>query len=406
LIQTELILFTNRFPFEGGETFLETEIGYLAASFDKITLYPLEMGAELYGTLPKNVSVGQLKIAQNTKIRNVILSFGKFIFIWYFNAFFKSHHRKKYLTQFRFTWNTLIGYLFRADTIFKAFRSNPENTVYYSYWFNDWASALALARRKGLKGKFVVRAHGYDYDEKQNGRGYFPFRESEMNQFDPIAQISKYGKNAMKGQYPASRNIEVHKLGVRDCGFNAGGKDNEVYHLVSCSNFVPLKRISLLIDILSKLELPFQWIHFGGGKGKEEAEIYAKTRLKDGTFSFAGSIKNAKVLGYYRTNPVDLFLNMSELEGIPVSLMEAISAGIPLVGCNVCGVPEIVCKESGLLLPANPDSELVSKEIGEFLITKSRSMQFRRGVKLFWENHFNADSNYPNFVKKILIENQ
>ena len=44
-----------------------------------------------------------------------------------------------------------------------------------------------------------------------------------------------------------------------------------------------------------------------------------------------GWVPNKKVIEFYRTNPVNLFLNFSFQEGIPVSIMEAISFGIPIL---------------------------------------------------------------------------
>lgn len=41
---------------------------------------------------------------------------------------------------------------------------------------------------------------------------------------------------------------------------------------------------------------------------------------------------------------------MSDSEGIPVSIMEAMSFGIPVIARNVGGMSEIVNEENGLLL--------------------------------------------------------
>ena len=403
----ELILFTNRFPYFGGETFLETEIVYLAQAFKKITICPREKGKEYYGSLPSNVAVLDVEENVGLRIRDILKYYGVLICKYYLGAFFKSGHRYKYITQFRFTWNTLMGFIHKAEWLRSKFqnqdKTTAKNTVYYSYWFNEWASSLAIARYKGLKGRFVVRAHGYDYDEQQNGRGYFPFREAEMPQFDKIVQISAYGAALMKKQYPGSKNIEVSRLGVRDGGFNSGSIDGEPYRIVSCSNFVSLKRIPLLIDALAVLDLPCEWIHFGGGDGLSEAKYYAESKLKPGTFHFAGYVKNADLMDYYQNKPVDVFINTSSLEGIPVSMMEAISFGIPIVGRDICGVPEIANAETGLLLPSNPSPEMVAEGLRQLLLKNARNTEFREGVKAFWRRSFNADECYKGLTNTHLL---
>ena len=100
---------------------------------------------------------------------------------------------------------------------------------------------------------------------------------------------------------------------------------------------------------------------------------------------------------------VNLFINVSELEGIPVSLMEAISFGIPIIGCDICGVPEIVNEQTGLLLEKDFDVKEAAAKIELFLGSKASDINFRKGVKLFWNENFNADKNYPEFINKYLL---
>jgi glycosyltransferase involved in cell wall biosynthesis len=111
-------------------------------------------------------------------------------------------------------------------------------------------------------------------------------------------------------------------------------------------------------------------------------------------------LSNKEVLNYYRNNPVDLFINVSESEGIPVSIMEAISFGIPVIATNVGGTSEIVTDKFGILLPKNISASELSKTIDEFI---SRSVEDKKKMKLhafsYWENNFNADTNYQEFSK-------
>jgi glycosyltransferase involved in cell wall biosynthesis len=148
----------------------------------------------------------------------------------------------------------------------------------------------------------------------------------------------------------------------------------------------------------------FFWRHFGDGPERSEIENYANQKLKKGTFKFMGFVTNSLLLEYYKNNPVDVFINMSELEGIPVSMMEAISAGIPLVGCDVCGVPEIVTEQTGLLLPKEIVPTTAAKNIETFLIEKSRDLGFRKQVVQFWSENYSAEVNYRSFVNQLQSE--
>ena len=56
------------------------------------------------------------------------------------------------------------------------------------------------------------------------------------------------------------------------------------------------------------------------------------------------------VLKWFEENPADVFVNVSSSEGLPVSIMEAFSYGIPAIATAVGGMPEIVTEDCGVLL--------------------------------------------------------
>ena len=399
-----LFLFTEQFPYIGGEAFLETEIRYLASRFDNVFVFPAIIGEHYYGLLPDNVSVKQLDEFPQPRLRKLIFRYFGNIIYYFGIGFLTSKNRSKYISQFFFSWNFLMGILKRTHQIEQSGIIQNQEAVFYTYWFSEWASSLAVCKKRNKIERLITRAHGYDYDELQNGRGWFPFREVEIKNVDKVVQISSYGLNKMKMQYPKA-HLLLNRLGIEDQGFGPVlPLADAVFRIVSCSSFVALKRIPLLIDVLSELKVEFYWVHFGGGEGMEAMQAYAHSKLKPTDFTFKGQVANSEVIAYYKNNPVDLFVNMSELEGIPVSLMEAISFGIPIAGCNVCGMPEIVTSATGLLLDKSPDVGKTAVMISAFLQKKSRDLETRKGVKAFWKNHFNAKENYPRFLE--MLENE
>lgn len=75
---------------------------------------------------------------------------------------------------------------------------------------------------------------------------------------------------------------------------------------------------------------------------------------------------NLHLLGYYDNVPelmsiADIFVHLSLREGLPVALMEAMAAGLPVIAADIRGIRDLIDSEKGgiLINPYN-SSELAS----------------------------------------------
>ena len=100
---------------------------------------------------------------------------------------------------------------------------------------------------------------------------------------------------------------------------------------------------------------------------------------------------------------MDLFINVSESEGIPVSIMEAMSSGIPVMATAVGGTPEILKhKVNGIELSENINVEEIAGNIFTFLqYSMEEKQQFRQNAFKTWAENYNAEKNYESFVDTI-----
>ncbi len=408
----KLFFFTNTYPYGKGETFIENEINILASNFDTVHIFPLEKtDNNLKRETPKNVIVHKSLLGFSAKNKFKLLFSGVFNlvpfgFAW--REFFskKVYKNKKHFWNF-FTFLLLYGTLNSNKKAIKEIKQNIEkDDILYFYWADK--STLLLPRLKQLfNNRSFVRFHGTDLYEYARF-GYIPFRNKVFPAIDYFLPISKNGQRYLLEKYPyftdKKRNqvsyFQVNRLGIYDNGLNAQKQNNENFHIVSCSNLVPIKRVALIIDALMYLtDISITWTHIGSGRDMDIYQQMTDCFPDNITMEWKGQLSNKKVLEYYQKTHIDLFLNVSASEGIPVSIMEAMSFGIPAMATDVGGVSEIVNSENGVLLDKNISSKELREKIREFS-TKS-TQNLRENARAFWKANYNAEKNYNDFVQLL-----
>ena len=120
-------------------------------------------------------------------------------------------------------------------------------------------------------------------------------------------------------------------------------------------------------------------------------------------FKPIGFIRNDEVHQFYQNQRVDLFINLSTTEGIPVSIMEAYSYGVPAIATNVGGTSEIVTNENGQLLNSTPSLDEINTAIRNFHNLSPEQVNLKKQAAYkTWQEKYNAKTNYTQFVEDIL----
>jgi len=401
-----LHIFTLNFPLGDGEPFLYDELLILHKKFDKIYLFPMQDHdkASRY-SLPENVEVVKFKMFQPYNRLGVLSADPGFVAGLFFSELFTGANRWRYLLQFKKTLNELTHKIVMAQKLDAFLQSSDQGmTIAYTYWFNQWTFILSVLHKLKPGFKLFTRVHGSDvYEEQHTEKGFFfKFRNFQLAHITKVFAISANGRQHLsminKG---FDDKIIVSRLGVADHGMGPQ-EDKSFYRIVSCSGFQRYKRVHLVIDILKNVQEPVEWVHFGDGELQDEILKYAKQLPANIRFTWMGFKANKEIIEYYRTCAVDLFINVSETEGIPVSVMEAISFGIPAMATNVGGVSEIVNAGTGYLIPKHFDVEEAAKQMGRhFNLPAEQKQMLQNSARQFWLQNYNAVINYESLYRDI-----
>jgi len=305
-----------------------------------------------------------------------------------------------------------LFFMKQAAEIYKALKQIPvlnqaDTVCIYSYWFYDAAAAAVLLKKdlaaRGVKVRQVSRAHGFDIHQERAKYSYLPMRSYLLSHVDRLYPCSHNGANTVIRKYPQyADKITPSYLGTVDHGEKFGSRQNGL-HIVSCSYMVPVKRLHLIAEALTKADFPVCWTHIGSGPLENEIKNMAEKLPDCVKTEFTGQMSNAAIMEYYNSHDISAFVNVSSSEGIPVSVMEAASFGIPIIATDVGGTAEAVINgTNGFLLPAdlNPDvlfaKLLFLKELPEAEYTR-----LCENSRKIWAEKFNAQQNYKNFYEEI-----
>ncbi|MGK9117723.1 glycosyltransferase [Olivibacter jilunii] len=396
-----LVCFTASYPYGTKETFFENELPYLANAFEQVYIIPKynPSNSNKKRPVPENVGVYS-PCASSNKIKRIVegifnLSpFGAYLQDFFAEGVYKSAHNAA-------KWfNSMIVYRLMYAKLRTKLQGLDGDLILYSYW----AEAPLFVSKAFKKYKKIVRMHRSDFYLEVN-RGYLPLRQKIYDNTDLLLPISLEIQTILRDFY----NIPQEKIFLNYLGVNnSHGRQpleisESVIRIVSCSRVDPIKRVKLIAKALSKYtgSKIIEWHHFGDGTVFDSLKMFVNDNLK---------IKNVKVMlhgwasqetiyNFYKDNEVTWFINVSLHEGVPVSIMEAQSYGVPAIATNVGASAEIVNDENGVLLESKFELEQLLYNITN--VYNEEYLRKRERAYITWNKKFVASRNYTQLVSKI-----
>lgn len=402
-----LFLVTYEFPFWPGEYFIETEIEYLTAYFSPVFVIPYrrawhtkQRGVRAMPSGAVLLDPGVVSIATKA-----IWSFIAALRApWLMAVGFAHYRRREHLLAgvplrewLRASYKTSLA----CSVLYWALsRTGTVHLTGYSYWRDEGAYAMAFLRSAGDFKHLIVRCHNIDLYDTQPVRRFF---EDYLHaQADWIHPVSEDGCQYLieKKALPKS-NITLKRLGVRMPPQVAPGSSDGILRIVSCSNLNQVKRVDRIARTIGKIQRRCEWTIIGDGPEMDKVRGIVNTFTAGQKAIFLGRLANSAVLDYYMGNPVDLFINLSAAEGVPVSIMEALAAGIPVLATDVGGSAEIVLPSGGVIVAAQTSEEYIARIIEEMMGDAAKVAHLRKAARATAQQLCSAEANYTKFCEEL-----
>jgi len=410
----KVVILTSAFPYLPGEQFLEDEIPYWSeAEGVEVILMPATASGAVRD-IPEDIEINLSLVGSSPLSRHRLMKMlwlppavTSRLFICEIRYLLSSNRLS--LKNVLYALQACANVLIFQKKLNKYISKEGCIDIVYSYWNESLAYAACLLKRHGKVGSVISRAHGFDLYESRRKTHYMALKRQFIADFDKIFLLSEEAKSYFEQTYGTAAGI----LGIAPLGVplpskvSARSRAGEA-HIVSVSFCVAIKRLDKILAAVSLFsdwhpEIQVKWTHIGDGpllcelKNKCAAEVFSRPRLN---IELLGLKSNSYVKNFYSMQPVDVFINASESEGMPVSIMEAMAAGVPAIAPNIGGMANLITHENGKLLTTTPSIKEMTCALEEMLLGDNQE-----GLRLKAREHissnFNATRNYSNFVSKL-----
>jgi glycosyltransferase involved in cell wall biosynthesis len=191
-----------------------------------------------------------------------------------------------------------------------------------------------------------------------------------LRRFDAVIAVSRHLSEELRGTWVRPNRLHVVQNGWRD-GVALADRDAARRHLGMppdgfvigwVGRLIPIKGADVFLQAMCDLDAVRASVSIvGDGSERTRLEEFVRDHGLSDRVRFHGSVPDAA--RYLRA--FDALVLSSRSEGIPVTLLEAMAAGVPVVTTSVGGIPEVV---------GEAEAELVSSEDHRALADAIRSV--------------------------------
>jgi len=218
-----------------------------------------------------------------------------------------------------------------------------------------------------------------------------------------VVAVSESAKRSVEKRYNWKQDsIKQIKNGVKVVNYtNDHDKDCEkIIKLGVVSRLIPLKNIPMLFKAVSQLSQrdadKFSIQIFGDGSEKDKLQDIANKLKTDGIeIKFHGNVIDENDI----YNSFDVLVMCSDTEGLPMSILEAMGYGLPVISTRVGAIPDVITHEKNGWLYETRDVNSL-KEILENIVNSPREIyELGESAKKFIDENYAISLIYSDYNK-------
>ena len=225
-------------------------------------------------------------------------------------------------------------------------------------------------------------------------------RNWSINKSNLIITPSQHLKNFID-KIGFDKNIFVINNGVNIEQHNKVVLENNIIQLLVVSRLVSQKNIDSIIKAVKVMENENIILNIvGDGSEINNLKLLVKKYELDKKINFIGKIENTKLNEYLKN--ADIFIQASNYEGLPHSILEAMNFEIPILSTDVGGCSVLLNKgERGYIIPMPVSEVEISEGIRTIINNKNEAKSKARLAKNYLNQEHNFNTNAEIYHEKI-----
>ena len=284
-----------------------------------------------------------------------------------------------------------ITYTFFAYfKLLRLFRSNQYDIIHY--FFSLPTAFLSILPGKHIKLPYIVSLRGSDvpgydiYNKKLEllHKIYLPITKHIWKKAKAVVAVTASLKRTALQTNP-HQSIDIIPNGIDTNIFSTAAinkDDNDSFRLITVSRLIKRKGIQFVLKALSEIHISkssnsdnsITLSIIGEGNYENELKNMCRELGLSNIVTFLGFCPRNNIPSYFWQSDAFILLSLAEAFGNVIA--EAMACGLPIIGANQGGIPDLVGEDNGILVEPENISQIKSAIL---LIKNNKDLRIRMG---------------------------